>query len=311
MNLHRVFPWQLIGLWTNRCFWQAPLLAALCFDSALAQEESTKELFVPIMVNGMVDENFHFQTLFRFMELSGTTASPAITVEMDAFDNEGSAIHPDQFACPGPVPFPGSTLSWSLSGSGSTHSGTKGFVQPYEPAPGLIDGWIRIRYSGPGSLQVSAEIAGVRATPVGCPPLVCSRPSSEYESDALVQALSPSKAFRVPTVATPQRHAAFSIVNPSADQEADVRISFYDSEGVLLGQEGFTVLPLHRVSRFAAEFANLSPPEIAIGIPVPWYLPERYYGSVLITADIPIVVGALQVLFPEGKLVSASVTPVD
>lgn len=307
MNLHRVLPWQLIGLRTKRCFLRALLLATFSFGSALAQEEPSEELFIPIMINGMVDQDFHFQTLFRFMELSGTTASPAVTVEMDAFDNEGNAIHPDQLFCPGPLPTPGSTLRWSLPGSGSTHSGTKGFVQDYRPAPGLIDGWIRIRHSGPGSLQASAEIAGVRATPVGCPPLICSRSSSEYESDALVPALHPSKAFRLPTVVTPQRQAAFSIVNPSSDQEAHVRIRFYTSDGVMLGEAGLTVLPLHRTSRFAAELASLPPGVIG----VPWTLPERYYGSVLITSDVPIVVGALQVLLPEGKFVSASVSPVD
>ncbi len=218
-------------------------------------------------------------------------------------------MHPDKIFCPGPLPVPDSTIRWNLSSSGSTHSGTKGFAQAYDPAPGVVDGWVRIRSSGPGKLHVNAEIAVVHAVPVGCPPLVCSRPSYQYESDALVQAVKPAKAFRVPTVVTPERQAAFSIVNPSSDQEAFVHIEFYDSVGVQLGDVGVHIPPLNRMSRFAAEFAKIPP--VVFAFPEIWTLPERFYGSVLIRSDIPIVVGAIQVLMPEGKLVASSVAAVN
>jgi len=284
------------------------VLALFC-GFAAAQDKPVEELFIPIMINGMVDDDLHFQTLFRFVELSGTTASPAVSIEMDAFDNEGKTMHPDKFSGPPPLPAPDSTIRWNLASSGSAHSGTKGFVQAYDPAPGVIDGWVRIRSSGPGKLHVNAEIAVVHAVPVGCPPLICSRPSYQYESDALVQAVKPAKAFRVPTVVTPERQAAFSIVNPSSDQEAFVSLLFYDTSGVRLGRVGVHIPPLNRMSRFAAEFAQIPP--VVVGLPEIWALPERYYGSVLITSDIPIVVGAIQVLMPEGKLVASSVAAVN
>ena len=73
-------------------------------------------------------------------------------------------------------------------------------------------------------------------------------------------------------------------------------------------QRGYSVdiPPMQRHSAFAWEWVHPSPSP-AIGIPRP--VPDDFYGSARIVSDVPIVVGALQVLLPEGKLVSAVVTP--
>ncbi len=97
------------------------------------------------------------------------------------------------------------------------------------------------------------------------------------------------------------------MVNPSATNTANVSIELLHHDGSLL-QRGLPVdvPPMHRRSRFAWEWADTSVSG-AIGIPVP--VPDDFYGSARIISDVPVAVGALQVLQPEGKLVSASVTP--
>jgi hypothetical protein len=281
-----------------------------CFAFVLApvfaQSQPPEELFVPILINGLVDESWHYQTLFRFLEVSGTTASPVITVQLDAFDSSGKRIVNDQLFCPPPV----ATLEpfrVSLPGLGSIHFGTKGFIQPYHPAPGIVDGWVRLNVKGPGKLEATAEILQVDAIPAGCPPVICMRPSGVYRSDAVVRAVKPAKVFHAATVITPFRHTGFSIVNPSETESAHVSVVLIQADGLLLQSGRLTIPPLQKQSGFAWEWVNTLPP-VNIGIPSS-PMPTDFYGSAQIVSDIPIVVGALQVLLPEGKLVTAVVTP--
>jgi hypothetical protein len=270
-----------------------------------AESSSPEELFVPILINGRFEESRHYQTIFRFLEFSGTTASPAVSVQVDAFDNSGAPIHNDQLFCPPALPLPG-PLQVSLAGQGSTHFGTKGFIQLYEPGPGAINGWVRLRVNGPGRLLATAEVLQVDAAPSGCPAVVCSRPSQLYRSDAVVHAVKPAKAFRAAAVVTSYRHTAFAVVNPSETDTAHVSLQLLRPDGtVLQAGEDLAIAPMKRVSAFAWEWATV--PQALLH--VHWPEPDNFYGSARIVSDVPVVVGALQVLFPESKVVSASVTP--
>jgi len=119
--------------------------------------------------------------------------------------------------------------------------------------------------------------------------------------------MKPAKIFRAATVITPYRETAFSVVNPSAIDTAHVFIELLRNDGSLL-ERGLEVdiPPMQRYSAFAWEWADTSLSG-AIGVPV--LVPDSFYGSARIVSDVPVVVGALQVLFPEGKLVSTLVTP--
>ncbi len=289
-----------------RC-WIVSFLACGVFILApvFAQSEQPEELFVPILINGLVDESWHYQTVFRFVELSGTAASPAVTVQVDAFDNSGKKIINDQLFCPPPV----ATLEpfrVSLAGSGSIHLGTKGFIQPYQPAPGVVDGWARLTVTGPGKVQATAEVLQVDAVPSGCPPVICSRPSALYKSDAVVNVVKPAKVFRAAAVITPYRHTAFSVVNPSETESAHVTLELLQADGTQLQRGGLTIPPMQRHSAFAWEWATLVP--AVVGVPQIVPMPDNFYGSARIVSDVRVVVGALQVLLPEGKLVTAVVT---
>ncbi len=288
--------------------WLPSLVSCFAFLLApiFAQSEAPEELFVPILINGLVDESWHYQTIFRFVELSGTTASPAVSVQVDAFDNAGKRIVGDQLFCPPPVaslePF-----RVSLAGLGSIHFGTKGFIQLYEPEPGIIDGWARLTVTGPGKVQATAEVLQVDTLPSGCPPVICARPSGLYKSDAVVNAVKPAKVFRAAAVITPYRHTAFSVVNPSEKDSAHVFFELLKDDGTVLHGGALTIPPMQRRSAFAWEWATLPP--VLIGIPQIRPMPDNFYGSARIESDVPVVVGALQVLLPEGRLVTAVVTP--
>lgn len=266
-----------------------------------AQSEPPEELFVPILVNGLVDESRHYQTTFRFVELSGTTASPAVVVQIDAYDNSGKPITQDLF-CPSAIPTL-NPLELSLPSLGSVHYGTKGFIQPDEPQPGVLDGWARITVTGPGKILATAEVLQVNGVPDGCPPVTPLRPSDVYSSDAVLYPVKPAKAFRSAAVITPYRHTAFSVVNPSKTETAHVCLQLYQTGGALQAQSEITSIPpLQRRSFFAKEW---TPPDQPENLP----FKESFYGSARIFSDLPIAVGALQVLLPEGKLVTAVVTP--
>ena len=211
--------------------------------SLAGQDPAPRELFLPILVNGVVDDSSHFQTVFRFVETSGTTITPAVSVALEMFDNDGGLTFAEQASCPPPVPVLDPIRRFDLAGWASLHFGTKGFMQPYEPDVGVNDGWARIRWSGPGNLSVVAEILAIGQLPGGCPPVICFRPSTAYRSDALIEPQLPALEFHSPAVISRYRHAAFSIVNPAPSATANVYLELYDQSGALVRRGGTTALP--------------------------------------------------------------------
>jgi hypothetical protein len=57
--------------------------------------------------------------------------------------------------------------------------------------------------------------------------------------------------------------------------------------------------PLERVSRYLWQLA-LESSALTVVVPTP----ESFQGSVTLSADIPIAVGALHIMFPQGKFIS-------
>ena len=282
------------------------LLSMILTTPVRGQEQDFEEVYFPILVNGVLDSRSHLQTVFRFIETSGTTASQAASVVMDLFDNSGDPTFAEQAFCPGPVAGIPPVVVFDLQGSGSTHFGTKGFIQPYEPEVGVVDGWARVRVRGPGRVSATAELLAVGELPTGCPPVICRRPSAAYLGDTLLQTAPPAMEFRSAAVIAAYRQVAYSIVNPSPSSTAQVSIELLDASGGLVRRGGpVAVPPMNRVSRFAWELATAtSDPDTDETPP-----PDDFYGSARIVSDSPIVVGGLQVLLPEGKLVSLLVTP--
>ena len=168
--------------------------------------------------------------------------------------------------------------------------------------PFLI-GWARLRWEGPSSILASVEITQVAATPFRCL-LVCNRPSTEKLASTQISALKPEKEFRLPVTINRNRQTALALVNPSATETVSVTVSLLNAlgENANLGVPNsfeITIRPLEQISGFLWQMAlEHSPPDVVVSVP------EMFQGSVILTADTPFAVGALNIMFPEGKFVS-------
>jgi hypothetical protein len=165
------------------------------------------------------------------------------------------------------------------------------------------NGWARLIWDGPSSLLVSEELTLVAAPPSPCL-LICNRPSTEKISSMQLSAMKPAVEFRLPITFNPYRQTALALINPSASTPVNVRLSMLDGSGkpAQLGvPNSFDVKigPLERISKFlwqmAAEHSALT---------VIFPIPESFQGSLVLTADNPFAVGAINFMFPEGKFVS-------
>lgn len=119
-----------------------------------------------------------------------------------------------------------------------------------------------------------------------------------------VAAMTPAVEFRLPITFNPYRQTALALINPSASTPVNVRISMLDASGepAQLGvPDSFDVKigPLERISKFLWQMAT-EHSALTVIFPVP----ESFQGSLVLTADNPFVVSAVNFMFPEGKFVS-------
>lgn len=265
------------------------------------------ELILPIVANGIIDDPVHLQTTFSFFNLAASATEATLVV----YDNSG-AVDTGFLNCV-PVPPPPQEVTLPFTPDGSVHfSGTTD-----EP---VLTGWGKLTWEGPARISGSAEITVIKKDPIPCA-VICSRPSGEIATTAQVPAVRPSKAFRAETIVTKNRESAFAVVNPHESETVKVTITLRDSSGEILvigsnriAQATYEIAPLQRLSDFVWElvfnFCKFMP--ICIGTPAgapP--KPEMFHGSLEITGDLPIAVGSLHVLFPEGKFVNNPVSRVE
>ena len=101
--------------------------------------------------------------------------------------------------------------------------------------------------------------------------------------------------FRLGVTITATRRAAISVVNPSDSETASVKIQLRgvnrDDNAALI-----EIPPLSRISRFLLEIVV---PDDFPADPTRWL----FRGTATITSNIPIAVGALDFILPDGKLV--------
>jgi hypothetical protein len=246
----------------------------------------TQEWVFPVVVTGVIDKPLHFRTTFNILNLSAANAAGVIEV----YDNKG-VVRPGFFCTPVVV----SPYRVSLASGGLFHQAGTTDV-------GLFDGWARLTVEGDVPVQSSAEIVLSKGEPKPCL-LICSGPSTEVVSSAQVHAVRPSREFRAPATITETRESAYAIVNPSATETAKVTLQALKSNGDPFDGNTYTIPPRGRLSKFVWELLLLN--KVFIVAPV---RPTDFHGSVKITSDIPIAVGGLHVLFPEGKLVNLAIS---
>jgi hypothetical protein len=238
----------------------------------------TQEQILPVVLNGSIREPLHYQTTIRIVNLS----TSAFDVTLEAYQNDGAPIRILELF---PIAQTGTKTVLNLPAFGSIE------VFTYGDVPSL-DGWVRLTYPSSASIQGTAEVAVINA-PVGPHP-ICRRPSNEIVTSVDVPAVQAAQRFSGFAVIRPNRKGGFALINPSTTASATVFLSLMDPSGKLVGSATIDVQPQGRVSRLLTE-----------------YFPNTvmdFMGSLRVTSSAGIAVGAVNVIFPEGKLGGVTLT---
>ncbi len=249
------------------------------------------EVIFPIVVNGAVADELHYQSIFTILN----TSTQNIRANLQVYDNAGS---PGGTFC-SPLAPPPSSLSATLSPN-------QQYLQFTSADLPFLNGWARLRWEGSSSILPSVEVTLMAATPQPCL-LVCNRPSTEKLSSVMIPGIKAAREFRLPATINTNRQTALALVNPSATEAVSIRISLLNASGEkadlgVANTFDVRVRPLERISKFLWEHAVEHSPQVVAVTP-----PEMFQGSVLLTADAPFAVGALNIMFPEGKFVAIPV----
>jgi len=258
------------------------LLIAVALSLAFAEiaQAQTQELILPVAVNGYVRPPIHYQTTVRIVNLSGS----AVQVTAEAYQNDGTAVRIFELF---PIARSGTKTVFNIDGFGSIEAFTA------EDVPDL-NGWIRLMVDATANIQATAEVSLINA-PVGPHP-ICSHPSTEILTTVQIASVTASKKFAGVAVIRPNRTSGYAIVNPSATDSLTAFLSLFDPAARLVGSATVVIPPQARVSRMLTEFFPGATADLM--------------GSLRVTATAPVAVGAIHVLFPEGKFVSLTVQPV-
>ena len=267
------------------------LFVVLTGLSIAAQGQSTNEMILPIVVNGPVAERLHYQTIFTILNASGQDISATLQI----YNSQGT---PTGVFC-SPLAPPPSSATIVLRPDEQYFRFTSADLP-------FFLGWARLRWEGPASVLASVEITQVAAAPSPCL-LVCNRPSTEKLASAQLSALKSAREFRLPLTLNPNRQTAVALVNPSATQSVRVKVSLLNAAGqsANLGVANsfeITLRPLEQIADSVWQMASAHSPFFTyVGFP------DMFQGSVVLTADTPFAVGALNIMYPEGKFVAVPI----
>ncbi len=253
----------------------------------------SNEVILAIVANGAFAPDLHYQTIFTVLN----TTTQSVTATLQVFSNAGT---PGGVFCSPLAPPPASVTA-------SIKPGAQLFQFTSADLP-FSDGWARLSWDGPSSLLASEEVTMVAAPPAPCL-LICNFPSTAKISSAQVTGIRAARAFRLPVTLNKYRQTALALVNPSATDTITVTVSILDAagEGAALGVPAtfdVKVGPRERISKFLWQMA-LEHSALTVILPVP----ESFQGSVTLTSDGLFGVGALNIMFPEGKFVTVPVMP--
>lgn len=237
----------------------------------------TQDLILPIALNGYTAPPVHYQTIIRIVNMSPS----ATEVTLEAYQNDGKPVRILELF---PIARTGTTTVFKIDPGASVEAFTA------EDTPSL-NGWIRLTFDSSATILASAEVALINA-PVGPHP-ICVRPSTEISTSVQVPASGAARKFSAFAVIRSTRKSAYAIVNPSISQPATVFLSLMDLAGRFVASSTVEIPPQGRASRFIHEFLP--------GAPV------DFMGSLRITSTIPVGLGGINVLFPEGEFTGISV----
>ena len=249
------------------------IVLSLVFASALTVPlfSQTQDLILPVALNGYTSPPVHYQTIIRIVNMSAT----AVDVTLEAYQNDGTPVRILELF---PVARPGTTTAFTIDARGAVEAFTA------EDIPSL-NGWIRLTFDASATVQAVAEVAVITGL-VGPHP-ICMRPSTEIATSAQVPAVRASSKFNGFAVSRTYRQSGYVLINPSTTQTATAFLSLMDLSGKFVASGTFPIPPQARLSRFVNEFLSDTPAD--------------FMGTLHVTSTIPIAVGGINVLFPEGK----------
>lgn len=250
---------------------QVFLLTSVVLFFTAGASAQTQDLILPIVLNGYTVAPVHYQTTIRIVNMSSTR----VEVTLEAYQNDGTAIRILELF---PITRTGTKTVFQIESGGSVEAFTAEDVPP-------LNGWVRLTFDSPATIQASAEVAVINAA-VGPHP-ICVRPSTDIVTSALSQSVRAAQRFNGFAVIRPYRKSGFAIVNPSTTQTATVFLSLMDFSGRFIASGTVQVAPQARVSRFVHEFLPDAP--------------QEFMGSLRITSTVPVALGGVNVLFPEGE----------
>ena len=250
------------------------VIALLFSTLAFAQ---TQDLVLPIALNGYTTPPVHYQTIIRIVNMSPVP----VEVTVEAYENDGTPIRILELF---PIVRPGTKTILKIDVGGSVEAFTA------EDTPSL-NGWIRLTFDSKATILASAEVALINA-PVGPHP-ICMRPSTEILTSVQVPAAAAAGKSSGFVVMRPNRKSAFAIVNPSTSEAATVFLSLMDFSGQFVASGTVQIPPQGRVGRFVHELLPNAPAD--------------FMGSLRITGTIPVAVGGVNVLYPEGEFTGIQV----
>jgi hypothetical protein len=248
----------------------------------------SNEAILPIVVNGAIGANAHYQTIFTVLNAS----SQDVHATLEVFDGAGV---PAGVFCSSLAPPPSSVSTTLIPGAELFR-----FTSADLP---FLSGWARLRWEGSSSVLAGTELTLVATPPDRCL-LVCNRPSNEKLSSAQIPTVRPAREFRFPLTLNRNRQTAMAIVNPSSVDTVTVSITVLDGSGSnpnlgIPNRFDVKIGPQQRISKFVWEMVLEATPTFA---PVPF--PEGFQGSVIVSSTADFALGALNIMFPEGKFVS-------
>jgi hypothetical protein len=249
---------------------------------------AANEVIFPVVVNGAISDKLFYQTIFTVVNTSGQPIAALLQV----YDNAGKT---GGVFC-SPLAPPPSSIGASLGPNAQLFQFTSADL-PFH------NGWASLRWDGAGTVLASEEVSLIAATPARCM-LVCNRPSTEKLSSTQIYAVSPAREFRLPMTINGFRQTALALINPSSTDTATVKVSILDASGAAasLGLPGtfhLRIGPLQRVSEFLWQMVVEHFPSFANTPP-----PDSFQGTVVLSSDLPIAAGSLNIMFPEGKFVA-------
>lgn len=260
---------------------QKTLLSALLLGWVAlrpVQAQETRDLYLPVVVNGYIQRPVHLQTMVRIVNLGDS----AVSVVFEAYRNDGTATRLFELF---PVERDGTRTVFEIPGRGAVEAFTLGDIPSF-------DGWARLTLPASAEVEASAEVAVINGV-VGPHP-ICHRPSNEILATATIQAVDSGNYGSSFAVNRVHRQTALALVNPSTERKATVRFSLLDLSGNLVASGRRELEPQTRLSEPLSQLLD-NPP--ADSMAVLW-----------IQADEPISVATIQMLFPDGKFASAPVS---